>query len=177
MNEQWRDIPGWEGWYQVSSHGNVRSLPRVMVRKDRRLCMARGRQLALINKGPYKRVNLYRIGAYESPLVHSLVARAFLPNPECKPQVNHINGVQWDNRVDNLEWATSSENMSHASRCGLLGTVGESSHFAKLSAAQVVEIRAQFAGGISQRAIARDFGISQSQVSRIASGRDWKSLI
>lgn len=109
--EEWRDIKGYEGRYQVSSHGNVRSLPRKgeHCKRTEPIIMRLSDQ-----KGGYKGVTLYENGERKRKLIHRLVAEAFLPNPECKPEVNHINGIRYDNNVANLEWVTTSENAIHS---------------------------------------------------------------
>lgn len=106
--EIWRDIPGWEGLYQVSNQGRVRSI-RVRVTKP---FDAKGYKVATLHSG----ARMERAG------VHRFVARAFLPNPEGKEQVNHINGDKADNRPENLEWVTCQENNLH--RCRVLGGGG-----------------------------------------------------
>ena len=114
MSEVWRDISGYEGLYQVSDHGRVLSARRGKLRKLN----------PLVNG--YLQVALARDGHREHPLVHRLVAEAFIPNPENKPQINHINGVKTDNRVENLEWCTMSENLLH--RYQILRQPGGRSH-------------------------------------------------
>lgn len=73
----------------------------------------------LNREGGYLRVTLYRESLKKKVLVHVLVANAFIPNPDNKPHINHINGNKLDNRVDNLEWVTHAENIQHAVRLGL----------------------------------------------------------
>ena len=100
VREIWKDVVGYEGLYQVSSLGRVKNLsskrePTYGAKHD---------------KG-YLRVTLKKAGEKDtSPLVHQLVAKAFIPNPDCKPTVDHINEDKKDNRVENLRWATYSEN-------------------------------------------------------------------
>ncbi len=101
MIEVWRDVPGYEGLYQVSDRGQVFSVRRKKLRK-----------LNDTGRG-YLQVALAKDGQRTHPLVHRLVAEAFIPNLENKPQINHINGDKTDNRVENLEWCTMSENLFH----------------------------------------------------------------
>lgn len=98
--EEWRDIQGYEGLYQVSNKGNVYS-----VRKNANLCPK-------IGKNGYASVTLIKDGKHWYPLVHRLVAKAFVPNPENKPQVDHINGNRLDNRAENFRWCTQKENLN-----------------------------------------------------------------
>lgn len=115
--EVWKDIDGYAGVYQVSNMGRVRSLDHVAEytwngKKARR--MTKGRILSLIpDPDGYRRVKLSKDGIVSMKQVHRLVLAAFVPNPYQKPQVNHINGVRHDNRVENLEWVTHSENCHH----------------------------------------------------------------
>lgn len=120
MEEEWRDIRGYEGLYQVSSFGKVKSLDRTNFKFNRSVPL-KGRILKLnTNIHGYPFATIYKNGVSHSITVHRLVAETFIPNPDNKPQVNHINGCKSDNRVDNLEWVTASENQTHSFR--VLGT-------------------------------------------------------
>lgn len=118
--EVWRDVRGYEGLYQVSSLGRVRSLDRTIhgVRCGRSWSSMRsGREMCPnTDKDGYKTIKLCKEGRVSRWLVHRLVALAFIPNPDGKPQINHINGDKADNRVENLEWTTNSENTMHKFR-------------------------------------------------------------
>lgn len=118
---EWREIKGYEGHYEVSSFGDVRSMDRVVKRSGPTGDTRRRSQIRKANVTPkgYLRIALIRDGVQHNYMVHRLVAEAFLPNPEAKPEVNHENGCKSDNRVGNLEWATSSENQIHAYDTGL----------------------------------------------------------
>jgi hypothetical protein len=116
--ENWKDIPGFEGRYQVSDQGRVRSMPRLqryLLRNGQeafRKTAERVLAQQVTNSG-YPLVHLYLDNDRSALTVHSLVARAFLPAPTGET-VNHKNGVKTDNRAENLEWATYSENHLHA---------------------------------------------------------------
>lgn len=114
--ETWKEIEGYEGFYQVSDQGRVKSLPR----KDAIGRLVKERPLKTpTNSDGYPALLLCRDSSQAHFLVHRLVATAFIPNPENKPVVNHKNGIKTDNRVENLEWATYSENNQHAWNTGL----------------------------------------------------------
>ena len=114
MEEEWRDIKGYEGLYQVSNLGRVRSLDRYVQTKKGNKSFHKGKILIGTDTGHgYMKVSLLYNGRRKSVFVHRLVAEAFIPNPKNKPEVNHINCIKNDNRVVNLEWVTSSENKIH----------------------------------------------------------------
>ena len=108
--ETWKDILGFEGMYQVSDAGRVRSLDRINSKGKR--CRGSIRKLCC-NRNGYKYVNLCKDGKSHNFLVHRLVASAFVVNPEEKPTVNHINENKHDNRASNLEWMTLAENLRY----------------------------------------------------------------
>lgn len=110
--------------------------------------------------------------------VHRLVALAFHPNPHNKPQVNHKNGNKRDNQPLNLEWATHAENLKHAGETGLMAHLpGEENGFAKLTEDKVREIfELRKNRSMTQRAVAKLYGISQAHVWRIAHRHVWAHL-
>lgn len=113
--EIWKDIKGYEGYYQVSNLGNVRRLPTIIKYKNEGFRNYPPKDLIPEKTyDGYLRIVLMKEHKKQRFQIHRLVADAFIPNPENKEQVNHINGNKADNRVENLEWCTSSENARHA---------------------------------------------------------------
>lgn len=125
MEEIWKDIEGYEGFYQVSNLGQIKSLDRYIKCKNGAERYMKGRILNhTVNKKRrgYCEISLHMNGKEKRYKVHRLVALAFLPNPYNKPEVNHKDEDKENNRVDNLEWVTSKENANHGSRnkrCGI----------------------------------------------------------
>lgn len=177
VNEEWRDISGYEGYYQVSSLGRVRSCDRIIKhpRGDR---MAKGRILKTnLDCYGYPRLSLCKDGKQTTRAIHPLVAEVFLGDRLDGYEVNHKNGVKDDNRVENLEWCTHLENMRHAVETGLTPCfVGENHPLSLLTESQVLEIRELRANGEKIRVIAEMYGVSQGAVSGAVYGNNWKHL-
>lgn len=112
LNEIWKDIKGYEGLYQVSNTGKIKSLKFNHSNKEK---IIKGNKENL----GYLVVTLYKDGNRKNFKIHRLVAEAFISNPKSLPQVNHIDGNKQNNRIDNLEWCTAKENTIHAHKIGL----------------------------------------------------------
>lgn len=106
-HEIWRDIKGYEGIYQVSNLGEIKSIKKARIIKG-----------SLDSRG-YPHIQLFKNGKMKCFKTHRLIAINFIPNPDNKPTVNHKNGDRLDSRVANLEWSTHKENINHAIECGL----------------------------------------------------------
>lgn len=120
LQEIWKDIEGYEGLYQISNLGRVYSFDRVIPSKAGSTMVRKAKYLVLCNRRGYVAVTLINLNSKKKQItVHRLVAQHFIDNPENKRCVNHIDGNKRNNRVDNLEWATDSENAQHAFKTGL----------------------------------------------------------
>jgi hypothetical protein len=161
-SNDWRPVPGFCN-YQVSSKGEVRSLNR-----GKLLRQVKG------HRG-YRQVTLYSNGRAKCCLVHRLVAEAFLGVIPAGWQVNHINGDKECNDVSNLEVVTAEENLQHAVRHGLV-LRGEANPRARLTEADVRDIRRQRAEGVRVRTIARHYDLSERQVYLICRRLSWKHV-
>lgn len=146
--EEWRPVVGYEGFYEISSLGNVRSVIRKVEQSqsrytEQRFVIRKSIILKLtLNPRGYMAVGLSKLGVQKTFMVHNLVARAFIKNPEGKKIVNHINLDKRDNSICNLEWVTASENILHAfcsgakpkirgSKNHMFGRFNELNHYSK----------------------------------------------
>ncbi len=123
-NEIWKDIIEFENAYQISSLGNIRSKERMVKSKGSSFSKRQAQKIipTKMTNGYYK-VSLKFNGNNVQKLIHRLVAIAFIPNLENKPQVNHIDGNKKNNCLSNLEWNTAKENLIHAAKNGLSNSV------------------------------------------------------
>lgn len=157
MKEIWKDIVGFEGLYQVSNLGRVKSLNYHKSGKERVLKNRLG-QIKTI----YPHVGLYKNGTMKECTVHRLVAEAFIANPENKEEVNHIDGNKCNNHISNLEWVTRSENAIHAIH--IIKTSNNESQKKKVKNVETGEIFE------SQSAAGRAYGISQGTLGAVTRG-------
>lgn len=163
--EEWRPIAGWERHYQVSNLGRVRNVRRWSKRFNRVLKGSHAGHGYLV-------VNLNYEGRNERWYVHRLVATTFIPNPDNKPEVNHLKGIRTDNRASELEWATTAENILHA--CRVLGSrIGSKHHLAILTESDIQPIFDALTRGASQYEIAKTFGVSRGTIQKVVERRTW----
>ena len=116
--EIWKDIKGYEGLYQVSNLGRVKSLPKV----DSKYCKEKLLKSHTNKITGYSQIILCKDAKRHCCYIHRLVAETFIANPNNKLEVNHISGIKEDNRVENLEWSTRQENVVHSYKKGLRKT-------------------------------------------------------
>ena len=178
VQEIWKDVIGWENYYQVSNTGYVRSKDRYIRNYRSGLALTKGKLLSLNKTKGYLVATLFKDKIRERYPVHRLVALHFLSNAENKPTVNHINTIKDDNRVENLEWATGKEQQLHAVKMGLRDkTLGSNNNFSKLNDKQVLEIRELYStGNLFQREIAEIYGIAEEHCHRIINKKSWKHI-
>ena len=178
LTEVWKDIPDYEGSYQVSNMGRVRSVDRVVTYKNSRVQKHKGRVLkpCIINSG-YEQVGLFDDNGRIGKSVHRLVLETFKPHVNMIDlQVNHIDGNKLNNHLTNLEWATGRDNILHAYDIGLIDKKGERGSNVKLSNTDVLEILQRLDTGESQGDIALDFSVSKGCISHINIGLTWRAV-
>ncbi len=167
--EIWEDVEGYEGLYEVSNFGRVKSFAKS--RKGRILTPS-------FEKTGYTRVILSKDCDHKKFSIHRLVAMAFVPNPEDKPEVNHIDGNKLNNYFENLEWVTTSENQKHSLKIGI-AKEGAEHPDAKFTPEQVRYIREvckindpEYSAG----ALARKFNVGRTAILNVFYGRTYKNI-
>ena len=167
-DERWIDVPTYEGIYQVSTEGRVRSLPR---RRRTGAGVRTVRERILRPKpGEYPAVSLARLGDRKTFYVHALVLSGFVGSAPAGMEACHGDGDKWNCRLSNLRWDTPSGNHADRVKHGVSNR-GERCGTAKLTARQVAEIRAR--GDEPRRVLAAAFGVSPAQISQIVHGKRW----
>lgn len=170
MEELWKSVDNYEGAYEVSSLGRIRSLDRVAVDGSN----IKGRLLKFSYDGSgYNKVNLFKFGENQYLKVHRLVAIAFVPNPEGLPQVNHDDGNKENNFYKNLIWCTNQINTIHAYENKLTTNQGETHYKAKLDKEKVLFIRAST---LSVTELSNKLDVSKSSIRDVINRRYWKSV-
>lgn len=167
--EIWKEIKGYDGLYEVSNFGSVKSIDRLVIHSNGLIFNYKGNNLKQeCVKNNYRRVTLSKNNKQKRFHVHRLVALHFIPNPKNKPCVNHIDGDTSNNYVANLEWCTHSENEKHS--YDVLGKINSNR---KLNQKQVEYIRTNCIKGISQNhfysaeSIAKRMGVSKGTVLNV----------
>lgn len=175
MLEEWRDVVGYEGIYQVSSLGNIKSLAR-FAKNRHGVRPIRERILKpALSRGDYFCVGLKKDTVSKTYFVHRLVAEAFHQNPNNKPCVNHINAIRTDNRACNLEWCTYSENNQHSYNLGN-GGIAEKHRLTILTNRDVEFILIMLDAKVKQKFIASMFNVHPQIIHSIKKGLTWNSV-
>ena len=187
--EKWKDIEGYEGIYQVSDGGRIRSVDRVVISKNGVKREVKGQLMKQsTSKYGYKVIILRKDGIKKNHRVHRLVAESFINKEKGKTLINHKDGNKRNNRVENLEWCTNSENMKHAfkkdlkqpsnpNKHGLMQ--GETHSRSKLTERDVLFIRenSKVNGGVySNVELASKYDVTKSTIGYIVKEKTWTHL-
>ena len=169
--EVWKDIKDYEGLYQISNYGNVKSLKRKYVPKDKLLKLTKGYNNYIevrLSKGSPRKVYTNR--------VHVLVTKHFIGDIENGLTVNHKDGNKFNNHADNLEIISRSDNTKHAWDIKIYNQNGENSVNSKLSNTQVEDIRLNYKNTkISHNKLAIEYGVSRQTISNIINYKTYKN--
>jgi hypothetical protein len=177
--EIWKPIEGlkdgfYDGLYEVSSLGRIKLLPRILnCPNGKRL--TKEKIVTGSNAHGYRRINLKKDRIRLQIDIHILVARAFIPNPNGYPQVNHIDANRANNEVSNLEWCTQKMNSRHALELGLFKiTKGSERSTAKLNEDKVVTIREMYKTGLyTMCTLAQKFSVGKTTIRTIINRTKW----
>lgn len=167
--EIWKNVFGYDGLYEVSNYGNVRSLDRIVSMQNGKTCTFYGRIMrqAPTTRCHYLVVDLCKNGYRKHVLTHIVVAKAFFGDYDKSLEVNHIDGNIYNNHVSNLELVTHAENLEHSIRTGLKCDYGEKHVHAKLTNEQACIIRIRVANGEKQKDIADELKVSKQTINNI----------
>lgn len=180
--EIWKDVIGYEGLYQVSNIGRVKTLAKIRTGLEYRTKKTTYRQykeklMSQCIMRTYYAVVLRKDGAYKTHLVHRLVAKAFIQNPENKPNVNHIDFNPLNNHLSNLEWCTQYENIHHTIRHGRSRTPqGIDNGMAKIDVKNLGIIRSMIRDGIPNCEICKIFNVHSSTISNIKRNKTYRAI-
>ncbi len=181
MKEIWKDIKGYEGKYQVSNFGRVKSLYQEYMggwRKQQLIVRPETILKSPCNSDGYPLVGLSKNNKRKSFKVHRLVAQEFIPNLYNLPEINHKNGNKNDNSINNLEWCTPQENVIHG--INILGNrraYGIRQHLAKLNDDLVKKIKMEFNEGKTPYELSPIYNVNARTLYRIKNNETWKHVI
>lgn len=175
--EEWKPIRGYEGLYEVSSFGRVKSLAKQWISgKNNFKSKPDTIMVQVIAKG-YLRLTLKNDGNQKTFIVNRIVAAHYWDNPDNLPEVNHLNGIKVDNFYKNLKWSTKSDNIIHALETGLkVPLKGEKHPNSRFKNNDIIEVRRLHKEGKNHREIAEIFGVKWRMIQKIVTGKRWKHI-
>ena len=173
MEEIWKNVRNYEGYYQASNLGRVKSLGKYITAVHNSVRFVPGRVLKITHRADYCYVSLYVKAVCEILSVHSIVATIFIPNPKNKPEVNHKDFNKTNNNINNLEWCTKEENRAHAIKHNRLPR-GEAHVNSKLNDFKVRVIRR--CNDLTPTEIGRVFGVGYGTISCVLARKTWNHL-
>lgn len=172
-HETWRDVVGYEGYYQVSNLGRVRSVERRVVRGNHTQLVHEKILNQKNNSSGYLRVNLSRNNHVQQMFVHRIVAMAFVDNPASLPVIDHINGNKHDNSSSNLRWCTQSTNLHYTYSAGgrVAAIMSAEKREKQVRAVSRPVVRSDGREYPSVKEAAADLGLTPCAVSHVLNGR------
>lgn len=179
MNELWKDIPNYEGLYQASNMGNIRSLDKIVPKWNKPYKRKiKGRVLKKHKaNGGYNVVALHKNKNQKTYKVSRLIGITWKDNPDNKPEINHKNSIRTDDRAENIEWCTRSENVKHSYDKGNANQKGEKNAYSKLTKKKVLSIRDKYdSGKYSQIELSDMFNISKTTIHNVVKRKTWNHL-
>ena len=177
IKEEWKSIEGYDGAYEVSNYGKIRSLDRYISGPFDSKRFIKGVEIkSCLTGSGYLGFNLVKDGKSKTSKVHRVVANAFIENEHNKPEVNHKDGNKHNNHVSNLEWVTKGENQSHAYKSGLRCSKGINNPSSKLNESNVKNILKLLNRGVTAKRIAKAICVAESTIGRIKNGQKWNHI-
>ena len=178
MQEQWIPVAEFDGAYEISSIGRLKSCARPRKTKGGGIAYLPERiKIPGVKREGYAFFSLYKEARYKVMYLHRLVAIAFIHNPLNLPQVNHIDGNKLNNCASNLEWVSASDNCRHALETGLYTTAkGESAGNVTLTESDVLEIRRLAGSGMMQKDIAAMYPVNRQTITKIVNRQRWRHI-
>ena len=180
LEEQWKDVMGWEDRYEVSNFGNVRSKSYLKCTSNMHGAMSfmtKAKDMVQsVNASGYLTIDLRKNKTRSTGIVHRLVAKAFLDNPDNLPVVNHMDSDRKNNHYSNLEWCTQQHNVQHSYDSGSNSNAADLHPRRLLSSCLVAEMKALFLAGTSRNELVEMYGFKYCTIDKAVRGINWSNV-